>query len=605
MGADPEFTIMIGGKRADAKKIFENFKIKNSSSADMGIKTPDMKGNIGWDGCSATAEVRPSPANTADGLTENIASLLKPVLPTLPAFDFTVLSIQAPIGGHIHFDLPDGATEATHVKLRNVLVSFYLPVMLGENPVSQAIRLRNYGKLGDYKCEHTFTQGDKRVQTFEFRTPSAEWLASPKVATAVLAYLGTVWNEATKHPKSISKWKDLAVRTDKQMELLQSIANSNFAAITATMLKQIHRAVKTFEFYPEYKNEIDWLFKPQLVLKEKAASNYDLALGWGLRRKDSVNKKTFLSNAASAKQNKENGLDLDFIVKNMPLPYNGDVGVADFASALSTRIAALGWKPKNSYYFFGLKKGTDRLIIGNENGQLADGSHDFQDSDSASNAVNVVSRMVSKARSAYENSTPSEVDPATGLFKQVKKPIIAIGLPASLREKHDVKSALKAIWAIEQNKVEFKNPCVVAQKNSPEESVALAGDSSLEVVDTGSQGLSMASRSIEILLRENGGSSVLPMTIDEEAIEAYEDAYKIPSNLITFGSNTYGWFISDAVLYTLAFVDPDRNERDLNTWTTTLEKIREMKDLGFPDSVIPPLGTPNLRFVHGGDFRRP
>src|SRR5574337_1545261 len=106
IGADPEFSVLLDGRRCNAKTIVEKLVIKDKTRSEMGFKSADMKGEFGWDGCQETGELRPNPATSADELTSNIGSILTKTLPLLSIFDFSTLSIYAPIGGHIHFDLP-------------------------------------------------------------------------------------------------------------------------------------------------------------------------------------------------------------------------------------------------------------------------------------------------------------------------------------------------------------------------------------------------------------------------------------------------------------------------------------------------------------------
>lgn len=543
IGADPEFTILIEGKRADAKKVFEHFKIKGSKEVNMGLRTETMKGNIGWDGCSATAEVRPDPVNTADGVVENLRSIFTPVLSTLPAFDFSVLSIFAPIGGHIHLDMPTEVTDRHVADLARRMASFYLPVMLGENPVSQAVRMRNYGKLGDYHKDNYFQQGDKRVRTFEFRTPSAEWLATPKVALAVVAYVATVWHEALNNPKNMLKHKDLIVKTDKQMEMLQTLAKENYPAITASLMTQIRRAVRTFEFYKEYKSEIEWLFKPQEVLKEKNACNFDIAIGWKLKRKKPVNKKTFLSKKALQSANKDNGMSLDFAAKNIPIPYNEDANVEQFANALSERIAALGWKPKFHYYFFGLKKGSNRMVIGNEKCLMPEGFNHFPDSTAKNRATYTIGRMTSRGRDEFSDFAAPMLDSKTGMLTKPTKQVVAIGLPYEMRLKQEVKKALEVIWNIEEGKAKFVEALIISSKDGQTGEIAMA-ESNVDILDSSSQGANYARRAIQELQSENNGS-VLP--IDQNAIGEFEMAVMTNENYGEFvddrGDSGRGWLV--------------------------------------------------------------
>lgn len=520
LGADPEFSILLDGRRCDASAIFGRFKKNNAERTDNGFKEEGMKGNIGWDGCATTAEIRPDASDTADGLVSNIRSLLTPVLPRLPAFDFSTLSLSAPIGGHIHFDLPQGTSPEGIKKLRDLFVSFYLPVMLSENAVSQAIRLKSYGKLTDYHADRTFEVGGTQVRTFEFRSPSAEWLTTPKVALAVTAYLATVWHECREHPKKMKKFDRFALKSDKQIEALQTLTSVNLLLFTSSLLQQIKKAVKTFEFYPVYKEEIDWLLNPNNVIREKNKVAFDLKKGWGLEKSPKVSKKAFLQKKSVQNAMKNNGLSLEFCTPNLIMPYNDDMNVKPFALALTERIAAYGWKPKNNYFFFGLKEGTEEFLVANQKREIAFGNDAFYDEEKANDTREAIEKMLVRGIDSQESRpTSATIDSKTGRIKKpMPPPIVVFGIPYAIRKELKTKEVLKKIWAIENGQIPFFPISISLGKNTTQkkdQDFGLSDDESRpSLLDHCSQASQLAENAIITLLtegqRENGIRSIIP-----------------------------------------------------------------------------------------------
>jgi hypothetical protein len=141
IGSDPEFSVLFQNKRILARQILRKV-VKNVEWRDMGFRTAEMKGEVGWDGCDATGELRPDPSNTVDGCVENMRSMLKETHKHLNAFSLSTLSTFAPIGGHLHLDIPRDWQSETIIRQNvNKLLSYYLPVTLNENPISRVIRV--------------------------------------------------------------------------------------------------------------------------------------------------------------------------------------------------------------------------------------------------------------------------------------------------------------------------------------------------------------------------------------------------------------------------------------------------------------------------------
>lgn len=573
MGADPEFTVLLNNKRCAAKAVFSHFKDVEAKTTNMGFRLDSMKGDIGWDGCNETAEIRPDAANTADELVANIGSLLIPTLGKLPAFDFSTLSLFAPIGGHLHFDLPNEGIDSDHLlRLEKQLVSFYLPVMLSENAVSQAIRLKSYGKLNDFHTDRTFMVAGKEIHTLEFRAPSAEWLTTPKVALAITAYLSVIWHECRNNPTNVTKWKDIAIKTEKQMDALQTLATSNFTALTAMLMTQIHRAIRTFEFYPVYKREIEWLFNPKNVLKEKERVGYDLARGWGIKKNDSITKEQFLTKKKLVAANKENGLSLDFCASNIMIPFNDDANVKPFATALSERIAAYGWKPKYDYYFYGLKKSSGSVLIANDKKEIALNSNIFATEEEKESAQSAINRMNSRGKERFDSRNGIIINSKTGRIEKSDKQLITIGLPQDTRSNLRVKEVLEAIWKVETEKAAFKPLEVKNSQKAQDHIETVNREDTEDVIDSSSQGARLANEAIRDLTQENQGGGILPTTDPAITTEDWKTRIMTTRPYVRFTSNIgdgFGWSIAPIEPHgDLILIDTVRSPSTTRGWNT-------------------------------------
>jgi len=235
MGADPEFNIVMQDKQINAQNFFKDIFDKDKTRKDMGYEI-GKEGSIGWDGASHTAEARPAPANTAAKLTENLGAIFKETAKHAQLFELSTLSNAAPVGGHIHFLLPDNSTDSTSVKkIHKQLSSFYIPLLLGEDALNLRIRKNNgYGEITDHRTQEI--RGDK--YTFEFRVPSAEWLTTPRITLSTIAYLGTVYNEILNHPENMKLVKEILITSNKQAEALQSLSMSSFVFLTQALIQK-------------------------------------------------------------------------------------------------------------------------------------------------------------------------------------------------------------------------------------------------------------------------------------------------------------------------------------------------------------------------------
>ena len=429
LGADPEFNFVVQNRqtgRLRADSLMKDF-FRDMSPRSGGYDIPG--GNAGWDGASATGEIRPKPADSPSGLTANIGKIYKEICKRSPsAVKLTVRCDTAPVGGHIHFELDDVSKAMSDQKARMVtkrLSSFYQIIALGEDPTNLALRLNtNYGKFSDWRRENG--------KTFEYRAPSAEWQLTPKICEATLAFMGTVWYEAVHKPKSF-KNMDLIYTNDRAGSSLQNLALSGYKPALRGIVSDTKKAIKSFEYYPMFKEEIDYLMNYERVLKDKKAALFCINLGWGFEVAKAPTKK-LINNEAQIRRNLRS-IDIDRWLELFKIPFNPDTNVKDFVDALKKRILAYDWSLNNEYYMFGLKKGIKKPIVMNGNFQFLVGQDQIKtirDRDSVTESFRRMKQRMERAfRGAAEKS-------------------ILIGLPYDARLKRETRPVIDLIYDLEK-----------------------------------------------------------------------------------------------------------------------------------------------------------
>lgn len=362
LGADPEFNFVVQNRqsgRLRADSLMKDFFGRDHSSSQGGYDMPG--GNAGWDGNSSTGEIRPKPEYSPRGLTENIGKLYKAICDRAPkAVKLSVMSATAPIGGHIHFELDEVSKQMSDQKARIVqkrLSSFYMAIALSEDPLNIKYRTStSYGRYNDFRRESG--------KTYEYRTPSAEWQVTPKIAEATLAYLGTVWYEAIHRPESF-KNMELIYPTDDSGDALQKLAQTNYPLVKKAIINEARRAIKKFEYYPMFQEEIDYILNPEKVNKDKQQSRFCINIGWGFTPAEAPTKR--LINNEKRIREKLSSIDIDRWLELFKIPHNPDTNVKDFVDALKKRILAYDWSLKNEYYMFGMRKGIEKPIAMDSN----------------------------------------------------------------------------------------------------------------------------------------------------------------------------------------------------------------------------------------------
>lgn len=463
LGADPEFVLTMQGRKVDAKQTMELILAKKpgfTKSRDGIGYDIEPFGNIGWDGASSTAEMRPKPSNDPQEITNNIGGIFKGFTKHIKICDMSVISEYSPVGGHIHLEVPKGERWSTEKRsqIHKRLASFYFPILIAENKVNLNLRIKQgYGSLRDYRMEEKFKYEDGTPGwTFEFRCPSAEWLATPKITNATLAYMGVIYHEILNHPKNFAKYSDIIYKSDKQGEALQTLAIMEFSLLTESMLNKIKKYVRKFEMYDSYKQEIEYIFNPKQVMKDKQKANYNIAVGWNLVG-NSIPKKSEILASKKKIKNIAQVKDFDMLKNVMNVHYNDDKNVGIFAEALKDRIAAFNWKLKNNYFIFGMRKGIEKIISKNLRDDYLTGREIIKTTSDMDEVEKLFNKMNQKFNSNNGIIGKATLDFGTGKIKDMRENIIMIGIPYNMRVEEDIKEFLNFIWILESGEITKKN----------------------------------------------------------------------------------------------------------------------------------------------------
>lgn len=359
LGADPEFNVEFFGKEQHAKAVLDDFN---------GRDIVNDGGNLGWDGHASTGEVRPKAATSPEGVVANLKLLFSEYTKKVPLADLTTLSKREPIGGHIHLDLWDDYDNEANVG--PFLDTFHAPVLFGEN--SEAVGRRwngGYGRFSDIrfdeKSHHT---------TCEYRVPTAEWITSEKLALSVLAYFAVVWHEYRKTYGQESKTGNgplydkltkkhlLCTASSGRMSLMKDLVRSNLPVKKEEFLKPLKELVEEFELYPQYKEQVDYVFNFEQVLKDKEAIGYSVTKGWGLERAAGEAMKKDILKVSRSNEICANE-DMEKSMKYIHVSVGSEFGLASMADVLKKTIAANKWKTPSAVHLYGIRKGIDEYIV--------------------------------------------------------------------------------------------------------------------------------------------------------------------------------------------------------------------------------------------------
>jgi len=469
VGCDPEFLLFFGTRALDASHIIR--KMFPDSSGPHKIVNV---GELGWDGASSTAELRPVPTDEIQVMVNNIGKLLSSLNAKVPTVDLTTLSIGSPIGGHIHVDAYKPRTATTPYKgynednraeikrIENLLATYLLPIAASDHRVSALTRLRNggYGKLTDMRYERKGGTQSEPIITCEIRGLTAEWMTTPELAYATFAYIATIWHEFSIRNLELSK-NTFVTRSQDQNSTLHRMMLSDYKILERGISQSIRKTIKTFALYPQYKKEIDFILRPELVMKHKEAVGWNINTGWKLNKTIKKPKYSDLMSKNKAINNlkKENIPDIQ---EHFNIAYNDDYNVQMFSSAIVERIVGLNWQLKNDYFLFGFKKSIKGYGAISPDGKF----YAVPENESLAVTKDTLQRMQTRSD---DNSKP-RIDPKTGKLRgYIKNRKIAIGIPYNLRAEHNTQSIIDLIYKIENNKLEAKEISEFVVNNNKEE----------------------------------------------------------------------------------------------------------------------------------------
>lgn len=435
IGADPEFNILMQGKMISACNLIRILYKDKYKTGDMGYMIEEA-GNIGWDGANSTGEIRPRANHNINNVVNNIYKLFESLAKQSSLFDLIVLSNAAPVGGHIHLEIPknthlsEKTQDSKEMKIADkILASFYVPLILGDLPQNLKIRLNSYGRLTDYR-----TDIKNNARVFEFRTPSAEWLTTPKIANATLAYIATIWNEILFHPEVFKLCKNIIINDEEQGRALQQLMMSNFVYFTKNIIKEVKKNIIKFELYPLFKDEIEYILNSPKVMADKNEAEFNIMKGWGFQTTKTPTKKLLMSEKTTKDILKEKNMDaIKDIIK---INYSGDTNVDAFAEYLKKKIIAHDWKFKNNYFIFGLRKDID-YIIGDGLDKLALGFNQI------------------KTQLDYEAVITMMINQRKRVFNKNTKNVVIIGIPYKDRIDMKTREFIEMIYKIEKGQLKM------------------------------------------------------------------------------------------------------------------------------------------------------
>ena len=370
MGADPECQVLGDKTKLSSDLVLETI-LRNNCDTRFG--------EIG-DDHNSILEFRPKPGSP-EGVADNIGGMIKIIGAKAPYLNLSTLAYYSAVGGHIHLEIPKdfpkdkpadrhdlGKPQIKAIKqISKALGAFYLPIMMSENKVSWKKRLdHGYGSFENYsECRDGALRLDTKgtwpdgtsLYTIEFRTPSAEWIMSEKIAKATLCYIATVYYQCLKHPQSIKKISKLFWQTNAQAKAFQDLVITEHKLMTKTYLDHISHAIRRFELYPQYKAEIEYILNYEQAFKDKVALDYNPMAGWKAKGKLG----SYTAKAAQKKlKSPESGAYECLLTEK--IIYNSDLEVERFTKALAKSVYNAKAELKNNYCLFGIREGIDDIF---------------------------------------------------------------------------------------------------------------------------------------------------------------------------------------------------------------------------------------------------
>jgi len=487
IGSDPEFLLYTKNKEfAPAYETIKKLIFNDNSNNVVPIQI-ENKGEYGWDGANRTGEIRPKPSNDIETATDNLKQIITKMHQDLPNLTPTTLSINMPIGGHIHLDRIltekekklekssynfDSSNTRTKQITTNI-AAFLIPIVASEHALSGYNRSINssYGKLNDMRTDIRGREHKNVVH--EIRGLSAEWLTTERTAKATFAYLTCVWNEINKETDTITK-SNITIKTPKQLQRIQELVTLKDPIVLQGYTKLIKKEIKNFELYQQFKEEIDFILSPEKVKKEKEQNDYNIFKGWGLIKNTPTNIKTktitkeqLLKKITSKEIQNKN--EIENIGNQINILENGDYKTSQFAEKLYETTVLNDINLKNRYFIFGLKKETKGYLIKNISEKTF---REIPQNKTKEQIKNITEAMTLKVASNHRNyKTINTLNPLNGKVETDQKSLVIIGIPYETRLKENYKEFLLKIYKTEKNKQPKINIETVSYKEPPIEKI--------------------------------------------------------------------------------------------------------------------------------------
>lgn len=457
IGADPELNIVTREKKVNAQKLLMKLYKEDHDMTDNDdgfvIRTNNKKfGSIGWDGHPETAEIRPEPSKSPYEVVENIKHIMTSLSEKIKLFDLNTLSEHGAIGGHIHLgirNLLDSSNRRN--EFHRKLASFYLPILQSQNLVNIQTRMAGgiYGDINDFRVEN---------ETYEFRTPTAEWLITPDIAVATLTYIATVAHEIINHPRNFNKAKEVISSNRRQNKNAQDFILSGHPLFCRELTKEVKKHIKTFEFYEPYKKEIDFVLSNQRIVNEKKKAEYLVNKGWSIFEIKSPTKRDLLNEKKCNESTSKINID---IFKNFTdIYYNDDEGVAGFASAIQKRIIGYNWKMNHTYFLFGLRKQIPGFSVYDFNHDLIYHDPKITNAMDVDKLKQIHNNMIDKFYDRLCNNSNSM---SRNYINKFPEKYLVVGIPYDLRLEQNTKPFIELVHALEKGTLKKKEITTTTQ----------------------------------------------------------------------------------------------------------------------------------------------
>ncbi len=199
IGADPELAVGNLEDIVRAETVFSHM-----------VASDFPYGNFGRDGSGGPMELRPRPSFQPGAVVRNIGRLLSSARSQMPSglsfFCGGWAEEAGPIGGHLHA----WGRESTRTRLgaphnrARVCVGLTLLWWLEDYPLGMKRRTGGYGGFNDVR---------RGNPTYEFRSPSGDWVATPTIAYHCLSYFQQLVDNVDKFGQDLDQLESIMTST--------------------------------------------------------------------------------------------------------------------------------------------------------------------------------------------------------------------------------------------------------------------------------------------------------------------------------------------------------------------------------------------------------